>query len=213
VLDKTTIMKRGTGHAFTIGPADTQIVEEPGRYDEAFRHEHAIVLRDIFEPPLLRMLLDRCDTTGFRPDEADGLGEREVESPQRVGLAINLLLGRAPLLSWLEAVTGHHPLTRAEGRLVQTRANRMDQLAWHNDTDPPNRKLGVVICLCEGSFDGGIFEMRHKNSEAPFLTYKHEIAGSALVFDIDHALEHRVTPVTSGEPRRVYTGWFMQDIG
>lgn len=33
--------------------------------------------------------------------------------------------------------------------------------------------------------------------------------GDALIFKVDHALEHRVTPLTAGGPRIVWAGWFI----
>jgi len=205
--------RRATGRAFTIGASSTEVLEDPEPYRTQFSRAHAIVVRGCFEPALLDKLLQRCRETSFSVDDANGLGNREVESPQRVGAALNLLLGRSTLLGWLEAVTGHRPLVRAAGRLVQARANGADHLTWHDDHDLPGRKLGMVISLCEADYDGGIFEMRRKGTVEPLCTYKHETAGSALIFDIDRTLEHRVTPVTAGGPRRVYAGWFMQDAG
>ncbi len=200
-----------SGRAFTIGASATQILEEPEPYRVLFAREHAIVVGGCFEPALLDKILRRCRETSFSVDDANGLGNREVESPQRVGAALNVLLGRSTLLGWLEAVSGHRPLVRAEGRLVQALANGAEHLIWHDDNDLPGRKLGMVISLCEAAYDGGIFEMRRKGTVEPLCTYKHEMAGSALIFDIDRTLEHRVTAVTAGGPRRVYAGWFMQD--
>lgn len=191
-----------------VGARQTEILEPPEGYAALFRKHHAIVCRDLLDPALLATLLARCRSGRFVDESVTRLGTREVEAPQRVGRALNVLLNRAPLLRWLEAATGCAPLDSVAGRVVQTRANDHDALDWHDDLNEPNRRLAVTINLSDAPYRGGTFELREAASGALCLSHLHARAGDALIFAVRRGLEHRVLPLLSGGPRRVYAGWF-----
>ena len=132
-----------------VGAERTDCLEAPDDYFGMFQRRRSIVYPDLLEPGLLASLLDRCRRGGFVAEHVARIGWREVEAPQRVGGALNILLSRAPFLRWVEAATGCEGLVRAEGRVVQTRANGTDRLDWHNDMDVGPRRLGVTIDLSE----------------------------------------------------------------
>ena len=56
-----------------------------------------------------------------------------------------------------------------------------------------------------------MFELRDVRNDKLLLQYRHAALGAALIFDVARGLEHRVLPLISGGPRRVYTGWFFKD--
>lgn len=195
---------------FSIGAAQTELFADPAPWAARFAEQRAIVCRDIFDPVLFDRLLAAARATDFREDRVD-LGTREVEEPQRVGGTINVLLQRPNLFRWLEAVTGRAGLAGAEGRLVQTRAGAGDALDWHNDLQQSRRALGVTISLTVAAYAGGLFEMRRVDDPADTRSFDHARAGTALIFDLGADIEHRVQPLPSGGPRRVFTGWFMRE--
>jgi hypothetical protein len=154
------------------------------------------------------LLLGRCRKGRFVDEPVARLGTRAVESPQRVGPALNVLLHRAALLRWVEAATGCGPIDGVAGRVVQTRANDEDALDWHDDLNEPNRRLALTINLSDTPFVGGLFELRDVASGAILIRHTHARPGDALIFAVRRGLEHRVMPLHTGGPRRVYTGWF-----
>lgn len=184
---------------------------DPAPWAAVFADQRAIVCRDIFDPALFDRLFAAARGTRFRDDHVAELGTREVEEPQRVGGTLNILLGRSSLFRWLEAVTGHTGLAGAEGRLVQTRAGKGDALDWHNDLQQARRALGITISLTDAAYAGGLFEMRRVDDPASARCFDHARAGTALIFDLGGDIEHCVHPVSSGGPRRVFTGWFMRE--
>ncbi len=193
-----------------VGAERTEILEAPECFAETFRRRRSIVCPDILDPALVESLLDRCRRGCFVAEYVEPLGSREVEAPQRVGGALNLMLSRAPFLRWVEAVTGYRGLVRVEGRVVQTRANGADQLDWHNDMEVGPRRLGITISLSDAPYEGGDFELRAVGSRDLLTAYHHERNGTALIFDVAYGIEHRVLPVSGGGTRRVFTGWFLQ---
>lgn len=196
---------------FSIGAAQTELFADPAPWAARFAEQRAIVCRDIFDAALFDRLFAAAGKTRFREDSVAGLGTREVEKPQRVGGTINVLLQRPALFRWLETVTSRTGLAGAEGRLVQTRAGAGDALSWHNDLQQARRALGITIGFTDIPFEGGIFEMRKVNDPASARGFDHARAGTALIFDLGGDIEHRVHPISSGGPRRVFTGWFMRE--
>lgn len=196
---------------FSIGATQTDLFADPAPWAAAFAEQRAIVCRDVFEPALVARLLAAASTTRFRDDHVVELGTRAVEEPQRVGGTINVLLQRPNLFRWLETVTGRIGLAGAEGRLVQTRSGGGDALEWHDDLQQARRALGVTISFTDTPYTGGLFEMRRVGDPATARCFDHARAGTALIFDLGSDVEHRVHPVASGGPRRVFTGWFMRE--
>ena len=196
---------------FSIGASQTEMCADPAPWAACFAEQRAIVCRDIFEPALFDRLFAAARGTQFREDHVAELGTREVEDPQRVGGMINVVLSRPSLFRWLEAVTGRIGLAGAEGRLVQTRAGGGDALEWHNDLQQARRALGITISFTDAVYDGALFEMRRVDDPASARSFAHARAGTALIFDLGSDIEHRVHPLSSGGPRRVFTGWFMRE--
>lgn len=192
-----------------IGALRTDLSAAPEAYAPIFARHRAIECPDLVATDFLAGLIDRCRRGGFVAEDVEWLGSREIETPERVGIALSIALGRPSFLRWIEAVTGHRGLERVSGRVVQARANAIDALDWHDDRYDKARRLAIVVNLSDAGFDGGGFELREVATGRMLTTYRHQRAGTALIFDVADDIEHRVLPVTGGGPRRVFTGWFM----
>ena len=120
---------------------------------------------------------------------------------------LNLALNRPALLRWLETATGCGPLTDIAGGVAQTLARPGDELVWHDDFSAgEGRRLAIVIDLSTEAYAGGAFQLRYRDGAAIF-EHRYQRPGSALIFGVGPALEHRVLPLRSGGPRRVFAGW------
>lgn len=191
---------------FVIGAATTEVRESlAAEAQSQFTRFRAVACADVVQPSLLANLQRTCNSGGFISDQAEP-GHREVESPQRASRALNLALNRAPLLRWLEQVSGCGPLRAIEGRVVQTFPRAGDELAWHDDLVEPERRLAITINLGDFPVKGGLFELRRKGGGVLFQ-HLYRKSGAAVIFAVRPNLEHRVLPLTSGGPRRVYAGW------
>jgi hypothetical protein len=199
------------GIPFAIDGLTTKVFSDPDIFRRDFDSCPILLFEDVIAPSFLQSLMSRAAVAEFVDDDVEHIGTRAVESPQRVGGMLNLVLARQNLLDWLERATGTGPLRAVEGRLVQTRHNGSDALSWHDDMSDPRRRIAVVINLSIDSFDGGMFEMRHVGDAKPFLSYRHQKPGSMMLFAVRRGLEHRVTEIISGGPRRVFAGWFMTE--
>lgn len=192
-----------------MGRLRTDVREAPEQLAAQFAEQRAIVCENFFEPALLDLILRRCRETAFVRQRVDGLGHREVEAEPSAGPVIRMVLARAELFRWLEALTGCDALGEVEGEMTQARADAPDHsLSWHNDLGEPRRRLAFSINFSDAPFDGGTFELRDRRTREMLITHQHVEPGSALIFAIGPTLEHRVLPITSGGPRRVFAGWF-----
>lgn len=194
---------------FSIDAAGTTILADAADYREPFRSVPAILLDGVFAPPLIDRLVARGEAARFVPHDVVKVGVREVTDDAGIGAALAILLGRDPLCRWLADVTGSPPLNGVVGSFSQARAGAGEGLAWHDDLIDPRRRLGVVVNLTSQPYEGGLFELRRKGSAAPLLSHHHDRPGMTLIFAVGSDLEHRVTSVTSGGPRRVFAGWFL----
>ncbi|HEX4847422.1 MAG TPA: 2OG-Fe(II) oxygenase [Novosphingobium sp.] len=194
---------------FLIGSQGVTVQGDPAPWRDAFASLPAIAIPAAIEPAFCARMVERAAQAHFAEDDVAYIGTRAIEEPQRVGRALSLLLHSPELLHWLEQATGTGTLRAVAGRLVETRANHRDALDWHDDRDDLTRRLAIVIDLSDQRYQGGQFQLRRKGEAEPLLSHDHAQAGSVLIFAVRPELEHRVTPVLAGGPRRVFAGWFL----
>lgn len=195
---------------FEIGPSTTMTgSEEVPRMQ--FQAQSVLSVPNAVSEPFLGMLLTIVGRGSFPRQEVDRLGYRGVETPPVAGRLLSLALRRASFLNWIRQVTDLQDISGVSGDIAETAANPGEVLDWHDDLNKPERRLAITVDLSPATYDGGGFEMRRKGEAAPFLTHKHTSPGSLLIFAISPGLEHRLTPVTGGGPRRVFAGWFTAD--
>lgn len=201
----------GQKPVFVIDKMATRLFADPASLRESFERNHMLFFEQPFSPAILDMLMHRAASANFTANHVRNIGDREIEQVQSVGSTLNLLLARPVFCTWLEQATGLAPLKKTEGRLAQTRANAGHDLDWHDDIEDDKRLLAVVINLSDQPFRGGEFLLRRKGETEPFHTHNYTQPGSMMIFAVRQDLEHCVTEVISGGPRRVFAGWFMRD--
>jgi hypothetical protein len=195
---------------FQICSQGVTILSDPARWRASFADVPAIAIPAAFEPEFCAKMVERAARARFvADDDIEQIGTRLVESPQLIGRAISLLLHSAELLHWLEVVTGAGPLRAVAGRFAEMRASHHDALDWHDDLHDTTRRLAIIVNLSGQRFVGGQFQLRRKGESELLLRHDHPQAGSVLIVAVRPELEHRVTPVSQGGPRRIYAGWFL----
>lgn len=194
---------------FRIGRSRTEICADPVTLHSDYERARAIAVREGIAPELLAALLDRGRSASYRLFDNGIVGEREIEAPERLGRAIRRLLTRREMLGWISEATGCGPLASVTGSVAQTRPGTGQALDWHSDRGDPLRRVAVTINLSDLPYEGGLFELRTAPEQQLLVAHRHDEPGAMLLFRIGRGLEHRVTPVRAGGPRRVFSGWFM----
>jgi hypothetical protein len=153
-----------------------------------FAQRHVLELPDLLQPDVLERLAPVIHAARFVPRAEEGVGARLRERPTRLGNLLCLLLRSQALRDWLTRITGVSPLADVNGAVARFERGGGQGLDWHNDLDATGRDTGEIL-------------FRHN----------HRKPGSALVFRVSKTLQHRVTPVSAGGPRTVFSGWYLSE--
>lgn len=198
---------------FVVGKTETRMLVAADQIQPAYENKRALLCRNAVAPDLLNQLASAAGKARFVSDPVEHLGHRWIERPSIIGNAIQLVLNRPELIDWLKSVTGCTAKGAIEGRLVETRPGGEDHLSWHRDTVRGARyEFGITLHLRPCLYEGGAFEMRDSKSKQSLCRHYPADPGDLLIFEVDHRSEHRVMPVESGEPRLVFTGWFIANL-
>jgi hypothetical protein len=193
--------------------AHETLIAEDAESDAAlaaqFAQLHVLELPDLIQPDVMKQLAPTIRAARFVPRAVDGVGPRLRERPTRLGNLLCLLLQRDALRDWLERITGVSPLAAVTGAVARFECGGGQALDWHNDIHHTGRMLAVTINIGDLPYEGGVFEMKRRDSGEILFRHNHRRPGSALVFRVSKALEHRVTPVSAGGPRTVFSGWYL----
>ena len=195
--------------AIRIAPGGVAIEGDQGWQAEEFAGTGVLRLPGFLDVDFLA-LLDRIGAqAGFVRETIAGIGSREVEAPLRRTTALLLALRSRQVVDWARRVTSVAGIEDVGGSVVRSVADSGDQLVWHDDRGDRRRAAALTIRLGGDAYLGGVFEFRAKNTPDDVRRFDHAEAGDALLFAVSPAFEHRVTPLVSGGPRCMFTGWFL----
>ncbi len=208
-LGETPFSEQGAMPAFITNRFDTQIDAVVSDARPRFERHRALLVRQGLFEEMLEALSRLGRQSIFVDQPVPHIGQRRVDSRELVATAMKIALCRPPFLHWVEAVTGCGPVRAMEAWVAETRPDGIEQLGWHRDTGA-DYGVGVTVHLGSEPYDGGAFELR--DAATGMVRFRHDQAqrGDVLLFDIHQTLEHRVTPVIAGAPRRVFTGWLLK---
>ena len=72
------------------------------------------------------------------------------------------------------------------------------------------RRVAMSVNLEPDVYAGGVLMIRERGTERVIAEVENTGAGDAVLFRIDHAFEHRATPVTRGV-KTAFAGWFRSE--
>lgn len=188
---------------------DTRIDATAAEAGKAFAAYGALLVRPGVSEQMLEAVDSLARQAAFVDQPVPHIGQRRVDSRELAATALKIAICRPAFLRWVEAATGCGPVSGMAAWVAETRPNGIDQLDWHRDTGA-DYAVAITVHLGAEPYEGGVFELRETASGT--MRFRHERAqrGDVLLFDIDAALEHRVTPIVSGAARRVFTGWLLK---
>jgi predicted 2-oxoglutarate/Fe(II)-dependent dioxygenase YbiX len=175
-----------------------------------FENRHWTRLPGLFDDGLLRRFEAALSNTAFAE-----LSHQRVASDSTdlrvMGAAASellvLLCNDPVVLRAVEDMTGCAPLTRFNGSVYRMRQDEGHRQAWHDDLiDGRSVTLSVNV---GGSYGGGVLEIRERATRRTIAQVPNPGRGDGILFRLDRALEHRVTPVTNGA-KTAFAGWFRR---
>jgi hypothetical protein len=177
----------------------------------AYERQHWLRIPALLDEPLLRRIDAALSHSGFAETRHDGVGADSVDL-RVVGAPVSELLvlvcNDPVVLRAVEDITGSAPLTRFSGSIYRMLPRAGHQQEWHDDLIG-GRLITLSINLGTSIYSGGVLEMRHRTTGGTIAEVPNTGRGDAVLFNLDRALEHRVTPVTSGV-KTAFAGWFRR---
>lgn len=176
-----------------------------------FDLEHCLCLRDLIHPEFRPILGAKLGEAEFNTRHYDSVGDEFRMAPNLVSGALQFMLNDEAIFSRLQKVTGCSRIGCFQGRVYMMTPGPGHSFDWHDDChDDANRLITLSVNLSATAYSGGMLQIRRAKSkeivfQAPPLNW-----GDALMFRISRSLEHRVTPVESGDPKIAFAGWFQR---
>lgn len=177
-----------------------------------FRERQCVGLPGLLSPELSSLVLERLTTARFSPLEHDGIGSELCMEDNALLAALHLACNDGPFLRLVESIASCAPLGAFGGRVYRMVPGAGHSDSWHDDLRE-NRQIGMSVNLSSGPYEGGLFQLRNRNTRR-MLCEVHNIGlGDAIVFRLAPSLEHQVTPVLGGVPKTAFAGWFRPGPG
>lgn len=178
-----------------------------------FAHAHAVLWPGMLAPDLDTIVRSRLARAAFASRVEDG---REIEhtlDDEALAGTLHAVLNDPELWQVVEGVTGCRPIGAFSGRVYRREARRdgAHYFPWHSDVSD-GRLIGFSLNLGDAPYAGGHLQIRDAASHEVLTETANPGRGDALLFRIDPALEHQVTPVEGPEPRTVLAGWFREGL-
>ncbi len=177
-----------------------------------FAARHCVHLRGLLGRDILGSLLDRLERATFVERRHEGIDsnlELWMPDPGLTGV-LHVLVSSRVLLDLVEAVSGSPRLGSFQGRVYRVSPARGHHDAWHSDMID-GRLVAMSVNLSPEPFEGGVLQIRERDSHR----LVHEVAntgpGDAIVFRLSHALQHRITEVEGRASKTAFAGWFRAE--
>jgi hypothetical protein len=173
-----------------------------------FREKHCVLLPMLLEPSLLDFLLQRLSQAQWRDMKHEGIGTEVVSDDPPALSLLHFLANRPAFLDAVGQISGCGGVTWFGGRVYRFIPNSGHHDSWHDD-NMEGRQVGMSINLSERGYDGGVFELRERQSKRILIRVANTGLGDATLFRISRDLKHQVTEVTGEMPKTAFAGWFQ----
>lgn len=196
-----------------VQPSESEILE----LQQEFTEKRSIVIPRLVEEKLLENILHGIANGEFFENNHDQLKnglytlEDTLKSKNIATHLIHFIVNNKELFRVIQQITGCSEIKGFKGRIYKLEPGGEHKLDWHEDTFDPTRVLAISINLSATPYEGGVFQIKRKNSDEILREVPCGNLGDAHIFDISNNLLHRVTATTGKHPRVAAAGWFTDD--
>ncbi len=196
-----------------IHPSESEVLE----LQKDFKEKHCIVIPRLVDEKLLEKTLHGIANGEFfekKQDEPENnlyTFEDTLRGENIATHLIHFIINNKELFKLIQQITGCRGIRGFKGRIYKLEPGGEHKLDWHEDTFDPVRVLAMSINLGALPYEGGVFQIKRKNSDEILKEVPCGNLGDAHIFDISDKLLHRVTAVTGENPRIAAAGWFTDD--
>jgi 2OG-Fe(II) oxygenase superfamily len=177
-----------------------------------FDAQHCVRLPGFLEPALLAQIRRLVSTSTFADCvHGDLASELRMEPGVCTGL-LYFLVNDPQLFRLVEVVSGCAAIGSFVGRVYRRYPNKDHHDSWHGDLADSRRLVGMSVNLSEAEYEGGTFEIRDVETERLIATLPNTGFGDAILFRLDHTLEHQVSALRGDRPKTAFAGWFFTGV-
>jgi 2OG-Fe(II) oxygenase superfamily len=182
-----------------------------------YEERSCMMLRGFLEPALLHRIQDRIASAHWQESLHDldpPVTDLRLADAVLDG-TLAALIHDAALFAIVQDLTGCAAIGTFAGRIYRMDPHAGHHDSWHGDDDegsgPSNRMVALSVNLSPERYVGGLLELRRRGTTRLLHSVANTGAGDAILFRIDHALEHRVTDVEGTHPKIAWAGWFQRE--
>lgn len=166
-------------------------------------------LPGLLEPALLSEIQRYLERAEFVEERHLAVSPPSVDLTMKPGPAsalLEMLFNDPAIYRDIEAITGSDPITHFTGFVYRLTPDLGHHHQWHNDLIG-GRMIAMSVHLGPGPYEGGLLELRDRESERVLGAAANTTPGDAVIFALAPSLQHRVGAVTSGM-KTAFAGWF-----
>ena len=199
-------MLRIARNATVVGGSESEIAGLRAHFDE----HHWIKVRGVLSPDLLADVQSRLARAEFVETMHPGVTppSRDLSMvPNALSALLELVFNDRTLFDFVQRATGCEPVGRFGGFVYRLTDTHGQTHHWHNDLHE-SRLVAMSVNLGPGAYEGGLLELRDRNSERVLERVPNTGHGDALFFRLDPSLQHRACRVTAGV-KTAFAGWYF----
>jgi hypothetical protein len=193
----------------TVSPDSTEL----DALGNQFAKQHCIHLPHFLDPDLLPLLSKQiAEAEFFERVHDDGGTPPPTDLCMKTNNAMRLLgflVNDPALFSIVQRITGCARIGCFMG-VVYRLSPGAHYDSWHDDLRP-HRMIAMSINLSAGLYEGGVLQIRDRETREILHEAPNPGVGDAVLFRISPRLEHRVSKVEGNVPRTAYAGWFQSE--
>ncbi len=174
-----------------------------------FNHQHYLRLSELLDPGLLHSIQLEIDRGEFYKRVHKGIGNDlclKGGGSTAFG-ALLFLMNDEELFQIIQDITKCARIGCFDGRVYRVTPGQGHRDSWHDD-QIEQRLVGLTLNLSKEVYDGGILQIRDRNSGKILSEVANVGIGDAVVFRLSSRLEHRITEVKGKASKTAFAGWF-----
>jgi 2OG-Fe(II) oxygenase superfamily len=173
----------------------------------AFEREHHVVLPRVLDGRLLEDVTRGIEDAGWEETVHPGIKVELGLPPCPAWALLFFLANDVRLFEFVRAVTGCPRIGSFAGRVYRMDPGPEHRDGWHDDM-VRGRLVAMSVNLSPEPYEGGVLELRDKESKRVHARVANTGLGDALLFRLAPHLEHRVTGVEGASRKVAFAGWF-----
>lgn len=204
------IVRSQSSRAGSSTEVESPTLEELERLRAEFQAHNCVKLPELLEPALAHEIVGKLSSSRFRFRRHKDVGDEECMEINAALGQLEFLVNDPRLLKLVEQVTDTGPIGCFTGRVYRMVPSAGHFDSWHSDLGH-HRLLAMSVNLSPEPYEGGILQIRDRNSAEVLHEEPNLGVGDAIVFRLAENLQHQITTVSGNRPKTAYAGWFRSE--